>query len=68
MARVSPRKPNQLTDKTAARLGVAKARADAAQAELKAVVREALTEGSVRQVAAVLGISPTTVQAWSKAD
>lgn len=44
----------------------AQAKAEAAQAELRAAVRAALERGSVRQVAAALGISPTTVQAWSK--
>lgn len=32
----------------------------------RATVRAALAEGSVRQVAVALGVSPTTVQKWPK--
>jgi DNA-binding transcriptional regulator YiaG len=66
MTRVSPRKPDQLPAATADELRAAKAHAEAAHAELKAAVRAALKVGSVRQVAATLGISPTTVQAWAR--
>lgn len=66
MTRVSPRKPDRLPDATVDKLRASKAQADAAQTELKAAVREALQVGSVRQVAAAIGISPTTVQAWAR--
>jgi len=61
-----PRKPNELPDAQVRKLLAAARAVDDAQGKLKAAVREALTHGSVRQVAAALGISPTTVHAWSK--
>lgn len=65
---VSPRRPDELPADVIAALRTAQARADASRNELRAAVRVALRVGSVRQVAAALGISPTTVQAWAKGD
>lgn len=68
--RVSPRRPDALPPDVAARLArAATSRSNAhqtADAKLKAAVIAALAHGSVRQVAAAAGLSPTTVHAWSK--
>jgi hypothetical protein len=67
---VSPRRANELTDETVEKLRAARAEwkrsHDAADATFRAVVRQALTEGSVRRVADAADLSPTTVQAWSR--
>lgn len=64
--RMSPRPAQPLPPAVAHALLELQARAAETQAALRAAVRDALTRGSVRQVAATLGISPTTVQAWSR--
>lgn len=66
MRGMSPRSADRLTPEMAERLRAAQRRAEAADAEFRREVRAALEHGSVRQVAAALGISPTTVQKWSK--
>lgn len=63
---VSPRPRTVLPAETVRALTDAKERAEQAHDELKRVVRGALEVGSVRQVAALLGMSPTTIQNWSK--
>lgn len=70
MPSVSPRKPNVLPDDVIARLRKELKAADqemqAVRERRKAAVTDALKHGSIRQVAAATGMSPTTVQAWSK--
>ncbi len=70
MSDVSPRRANDLSPETVAKLQTARAewkRATAdADAAFRAVVREALAEGSVRRVAIAADLSPTTVQSWSR--
>lgn len=65
-----PRPKNELPPDRAAALAEARQRRDAATAEadelFRAIVVDALRHGSVRQVAAAAGLSPTTVIAWSK--
>jgi DNA invertase Pin-like site-specific DNA recombinase len=62
---VSPRRPDELPPEVVKRLRAAQANAAGAEDAYHAEVRAALQYGSVRRVAAALGISPTTVQKWS---
>lgn len=65
-----PRPRNELPPDVAAKLAKARIKHDsaatAADEAFRAVVVAALAHGSVRQVAAAAGLSPTTVVAWSK--
>jgi len=63
---MSPRPRDELPPDVIEALRAVQAKAEASRLELRAAVRAALAVGSVRQVAAALGISPTTVQAWAK--
>jgi hypothetical protein len=69
LARV-PRPANALPADVARRLTAAAAtyerEHERARGKLKAAVLDALEHGSIRQVAAATGLSPTTVHEWSK--
>lgn len=60
MTRTSDPVPAGMT----AKLLRAETKRQAAENELKRTVREAVPVSSVRSVAAVLGMSPTTIQRW----
>ncbi len=67
---MSPRKPDVLPEPVVAALQAALAKCDADEQSVKearkAAVQKALRHGSIRQVAAAIGRSPTTVHAWSQ--
>lgn len=65
-----PRPKNELPPEVVTRLAEARRERDVtieeADGVFRAIVVGALQHGSVRQVAAAAGLSPTTVVAWSK--
>ncbi len=61
---VSPRLADAVPEDIAAKLWRADARRRTAEEELKRLVRDAVKIASVRSVAGVLGMSPTTIQKW----
>ena len=67
---VSPRKAEVPSPEDVAAVRTARARRDEAHAQVDAefrdTVRDVLTRSSVRTLADALGVSPTTVQAWSR--